>query len=108
LGLEVNNITIPYLISTLMNIKTISSGGKHSIILDKFGNIFGFGSNDVNLIINFKLGQLGIGKESINQSLPIKLEINDIKKISSGGFHTILLNNNGEVLSFGSNNVFVL
>jgi alpha-tubulin suppressor-like RCC1 family protein len=83
-------------------IKEVSTGETHSIILTNNNQLFSFGSNS--------FGELGLGYSS-NKNISIPTEINhnftkfNIKKISCGYYHTLILDENGEVYSFGKNDV---
>ena len=69
------------------------------------------GFNDVKkiiiIIINKKkqFGQLGIGNLNIGYSSNWNLIMNNIIDISCGEYHTLIINNNNELFSFGLNNV---
>ena len=94
---------------------TISSSFSISILFSFFGSIysiqispfnhFSFGSNS--------FGELGLGYFS-NSNISIPTEINNkftsfnIKKISSGYFHTLILDENGDIYSFGRNDVKII
>ncbi len=57
-------------------------------------------------IINYKNGQLGLGNAT-NSVIPTLIpSIINITQISAGNQFSFLLNNNNQVYSFGSNNVF--
>ncbi len=77
------------------NITQISVGAHHSILLDKYGKVYSFGVGGA--------GRLGHG-DTNNQTYPKQIEVageNNITQISAGGYHTILLDKNGKVYSFG-------
>jgi E3 ubiquitin-protein ligase HERC4 len=80
------------------NILQITSGSYNSLLLNTNNQIFSFGSNSN--------GQLGLNLPlSINITIPTQIIISNIKQISCGNYHCLLLNNNGSVYSFGMNNV---
>eukprot|EP01080_Neovahlkampfia_damariscottae_P005984 gene5984-9983_t len=63
LGILNKNYLLPTLISTLKNIIQISTGEAHSLVLDKFGNVFGFGENKVGCL--FPSGENNIHTPSL-------------------------------------------
>jgi alpha-tubulin suppressor-like RCC1 family protein len=87
----------PFSLIYLENIIKISCGSYHSFALDKNGVLFGTGSN--------AFGQLGLSDNYSRNTFTIvnSEKIGTILAISCGGFHTILLNNNGDVFSVGRN-----
>ena len=91
----------PFGILSFNNIKAkfISSGGYHSLIIDENNDIYSFGYN--------KYGQLGLGN-NINRNIPEKIPIIDtniikVKAISAGKFHSLIIDENNDVYSFGNN-----
>jgi len=97
--LGLNNIGEQYFpakIETLKHIKQVSCGRNHSLALTELGEVFTFGSPDD--------GQLGLGDIFENVLIPTKIEsLSNIKQISCGNSHTLVLNNQGEVFTFGEN-----
>ena len=88
----------PNLIPDILPIKDISGGRCHSILLDVNGSVWSFGYNGY--------GQLGLGDHGrgTNRNNPTRVPgIPPIKKVSGGRYHSILLDINGDVWSFGSN-----
>ena len=99
-------------------IQNIISGGYHSFILTKSGELFSFGFNDN--------GQLGLG-DNDNKNVPTllmktwddvvpslnpplgtdrrqdRVKTKRIHQIICGAFHTFILRNNGELFAFGFN-----
>ena len=74
----------------------------HTILVTRNGKLFGYGWNNN--------GQLGIGKKSFKESLPLELtsftqEFSDynIIQISCGFHHTLFLTDDGRVICCGSN-----
>jgi alpha-tubulin suppressor-like RCC1 family protein len=56
-------------------------------------------------IFKVKKGQLGLGDE-IYRNIPTLISsLNNIFRISTGFSHSMVLNNNGQVYSFGDNEV---
>jgi alpha-tubulin suppressor-like RCC1 family protein len=85
----------PVLLMNNRDIKSISSGGYHTILYENDGNITVFGLNED--------GQLGLG-DTRNRNVPTLLKNDkDIKSIHCGSFHTIFHRQNGEIIVFGYN-----
>jgi hypothetical protein len=81
----------------LINVKQLSCGNNHTMVLTNDGILYSFGCNEY--------GQLGDGT-LVNRRYPIKFIINDrIKSVACGGDHTLILmdDSSGTVYSFGSN-----
>lgn len=78
--------------------KHIYCGGHHTIMIDKNDEVYSFGFNE--------FGQLGLGHFD-NINIPTKILINGnpfrIKHGSCGGYHTVLVDKNNQVYSFGIN-----
>eukprot|EP01080_Neovahlkampfia_damariscottae_P003710 gene3710-6599_t len=74
----------------------ISTGDEHVLMMNKFGQVFGFGRN------NF--GQLGDGTE-VNRVFPVPIAIENSKiiDVSSKSTHSLILKSNGVAYSFGRN-----
>jgi alpha-tubulin suppressor-like RCC1 family protein len=84
-----------YLLNEL-KVKQISCGQNHSLILLQGGRVLAIGSN--------KAGQLGLSQTVEQVYLPTEiLDIDRIEQISSGFFHSILLNKKGEIWVMGNN-----
>ncbi|MCM8767581.1 MAG: hypothetical protein NC921_02210 [Candidatus Omnitrophica bacterium] len=81
-------------------IEKIVSGKSHTLILTNDGYVFAFGWN--------KAGQIGTGNDK-NIIKPIKVKLNnkeylkDIVDIGAGDIHSIALNKDGFVLTWGGN-----
>jgi alpha-tubulin suppressor-like RCC1 family protein len=98
LGLgDTDNRSVP---TQILGIKAmaVSAGGCHSILIDLDGNVFTFGLNDC--------GQLGLG-DTDNRSVPTQILGIKAKAVSAGrGFgegHSILIDLDGNVFTFGCN-----
>jgi alpha-tubulin suppressor-like RCC1 family protein len=95
-----NIIYVPTLITKFVGVTinpiivAISAGNCHSLLLDSQGQIYGFGLNGY--------GQLGIkgGGQYLYPSLIIQKGPRFIA-ISAGGFHSLALDRQGQVYSFG-------
>ena len=89
----------PERIPFMVVITQISTGSYHSLALDKNGNVWSFGSNT--------WGQLGLG-DSIHRKSPEKISFIENEKIqfqsiSAGSDHSMLLDTDGFVYTFGCN-----
>lgn len=90
------NIFTPTKISPqLSNIKQISCGISHSLLLLNDGTIVGLGKNEY--------GELGGGLNNQTLSEYKIPNISDVKQIACGGAHSLALLNDGTVLSTGQN-----
>jgi alpha-tubulin suppressor-like RCC1 family protein len=80
------------------NIKEMAPGFYHSAMLFKDRSAYGFGGN--------WLGQYGDGTTSTKPiPSPVSFSLNkDVKKIASGAYHTLFLQN-GTIFVTGQNNV---
>lgn len=67
---------------------------KHGIALDTDGNVWVWGYNENAAI--------GVG-EIDAYTEPVKVEVSDVKKVGTGNFYSMILNNNGEVYFSGRN-----
>ena len=78
----------------LQNVKEISIGANHNVILTTSGEIYVWGHN--------AYGQLGLGHEH-EQNSPQKLNLENIKKIHCSDDCTMALTTSGEIYAWGSN-----
>ena len=85
----------PTKIPTLSEVKAISAGGRHSLVLLENGDVYSFGRN--------RFGQLGLGYTSTRATSTKIPTLSEVKAISAGGSHSLVLLENGEVYSFGLN-----
>jgi alpha-tubulin suppressor-like RCC1 family protein len=106
LGLGNNNNSDVFTQTKLRNVIQISAGGKHSLALDNNGNVWSCGFNGY--------GQLGLGNNDDNTNLfkqtsfvreevARQLPLTNIIQISAGGYHSLALDNNGNIWSCGFN-----
>jgi alpha-tubulin suppressor-like RCC1 family protein len=97
LGLgDENDRNTPTLVPGLNNIIQVSAKAHHTLCLDNQGNVWSFGLNE--------LQQLGLGHNNINRNVPTQIDnLQNIVKISTGVFHSLCLDDQGHVWSFGSN-----
>ena len=82
-------------------IKAISCGFLHYLILDENGIVYSFGSNLHSALGRDTELRYSITPTEING---VNLNGSKIKAISSGVYHSIILDENGVVYSFGVNN----
>lgn len=77
--------------------KTLSCGGHHTIIIDMDDNVWGFGLNSY--------GQLGLGNQQ-SETIKFPRQIPNIKAkaVACGENHTIIIDMDNNVWSFGRNN----
>lgn len=75
----------------------IAAGSYHSLALDENGTIWSFGAN--------YCGQLGLG-DKCNRAAPEKVKIKNVKFkfLSAGESHSLALDMDGTIWSFGENN----
>jgi alpha-tubulin suppressor-like RCC1 family protein len=84
-----------------LDIISIGCGGYHSVILSRQGDLYVCGSN--------QYGQLGLG-DNMSRYNFVKVTFNNesippfITSFKCGQQHTIIMKENGEVLSVGYNN----
>lgn len=98
LGIDINtDLSRPTMVRKLSNIKQVFSGGFHVFCIDSSNTIYRFGKND--------LGQLGFGVGSRKRvTNPIKWDnLPNIKSFACGMEHTLALDYDGNVYSFGKN-----
>jgi alpha-tubulin suppressor-like RCC1 family protein len=77
-------------------IVAVSAGGGHSLILNVRGQVYSFGYNEY--------GQLGLVEKFQFEMIPLLIDtskIGPIVAISAGGYHSLILNDQGQVYAFG-------
>lgn len=77
--------------------KMVVAGGYHTLVVDAQGVLWSFGHN--------QFGQLGHAENAgtvVPNPMPKQI-MTDVKSVSGGGVHTLVLKENGEVWSFGHN-----
>jgi alpha-tubulin suppressor-like RCC1 family protein len=96
-GSEVDTIKPQTIDHFALPIKEVSVGAFHSLALDEDGFVWSWGSN--------RDGQLGRSPDSFpHSSTPIRLEqLPKISAIATGGHHSIALDLDGQVWSWGAN-----
>jgi alpha-tubulin suppressor-like RCC1 family protein len=79
----------------------MAAGDHHSLLLNNQGQVFAFGLND--------FGQLGLGdKRDRHTPYIIEEEVGRVVAISARMNHSLLLNDQGQIFSFGSNDFGLL
>ena len=77
-------------------VKAIACGAGHSIALLENSQVYGWGENGD--------GQLGLGRETHCERSPCQItELNGIKKVACGTYHTMALTTDGRLFAFGFN-----
>ncbi|MDZ7816964.1 MAG: hypothetical protein U5N86_13550 [Planctomycetota bacterium] len=81
------------------NVVAISAGDIHSLALCEDGSLWAWGDN------NF--GQIGNGEKGSKELLPVRVskpeDMRDVVAISAGGWHNIVLCEDGSLWAWGSN-----
>jgi len=93
------NSLFPIKIVGIKDILLGDTGNTHSAVVDKKGVLWCWGNNS--------LGQLGNGKQSQQVLIPEQIQMDDnpfFINISVGGNHSVALDKNGMVWTWGSNN----
>ncbi len=96
-----NNLTAtalsPVLIENEINFKDISAGVDYTIAIDENDNLWAWGNN--------KYGKLGIESTTLKSIIPTKLRTEvKFKKISAGQYHSLAIDENGDIWGWGYNN----
>lgn len=79
-------------------IVNVSAGLNHSLVLTAFNTVYSFGDNSFG-----QLGRSVINKDETFDMYPNVINVDNIKKISAGDNHSLILQNTGLSYSFGSN-----
>ncbi len=77
-------------------VKAVSAGGTHTMIINEDDQLFAFGDN--------RQGQLGLGDNN-NRNTPTLVEriSRNIKAVSAGGAHTMVITEDDQLRAFGDN-----
>ena len=96
LGDTISRNTFTQITTNVDDIKKIYCGGYHTFILKNDGTLWGCGQNTH--------GQLGLGDKT-NRSIftQITTNVDDIKEIYCGAYHTLMLKNDGTLWGCGHN-----
>jgi alpha-tubulin suppressor-like RCC1 family protein len=84
--------------SHISNVKQVACGHRHTFAVKYDGSLWSCGDNEI--------GQLGLGDTTYRRTFTqVTTNINnDVKQVSCGQYHTVILKNDGTVWSCGSNN----
>jgi len=98
LGLGDNiDINTPTLVKLEFKVKEVVCGGYHTMIISGDGNLYAFGDNDY--------GQLGLGHTGGNINMPTLVNLDfKVKMVACGGYHTMIISDDGNLYAFGRNN----
>lgn len=89
----INNITlVPFFIGK--NVKEISCGGFHTLVLTDDDELYSFGSN--------AFGQLGLDDRK-SRDIPTKINIKNVKSIACGYAFSAVITNDGKLITWGFN-----
>lgn len=87
---------VPVRCGTLTGVRAIAAGGSHSLVALNDGSLFGFGSNSN--------GQLGVAGAGANSSSPLRIDaLSGIVSVGAGGSHSLAVDIDGQIWSFGRN-----
>ena len=96
LGDTTDRTTFTQITTNTNNIKEIYCGERYNFILKNDGTLWGCGDNSC--------GQLGLGDTTNRTTFTqITINVNDIKEIYCGGYHTFILKNDGTLWGCGDN-----
>ena len=96
LGDSTNKTTFTQITTNADDIKEIYCGSGHTLILENDGTLWGCGQNDS--------GQLGLGNTTNrNAFTQVTTNVDDIKEIYCGMYHSLILKNDGILWSCGYN-----
>lgn len=88
--------TVPIQIPNMNNVVAVSAGGSHSLVLKSDGTVWAFGSN--------YYGQIGNGESRKDQYTPVQVpNLTSVKAISAASYHSMALQNDGTVWTWGAN-----
>lgn len=90
------NSTAPALVNGLSSVSKVSGGYIHSLALVSDGTVWTWGNN--------RYGQLGDGSTIEERRTPVQvIDIDNITNISTKGWHSLALDSEGKVFSWGNN-----
>jgi alpha-tubulin suppressor-like RCC1 family protein len=93
----------PIQIPNLTGIGAVAGGHIHSLALTQDGAVWGWGNNSYGQLGNGQLSNTGTGM--VDQIIPVKAEhLSDFLQIAAGGVHSVSLDTNGTVWTWGANN----
>ena len=76
---------------------SVACGNKHTVCVTEDGSVYSWGSG--------KMGALGLGQDNNDShSQPVKVQgLSNIVRVDCGTYHTLALDSNGKLYSFGEN-----
>lgn len=90
---------VPTAVPNVSNVKAVSAGHSHAILLMKDGTVMSFGNNNYG-----ELGRSENVRTITPNPIPTKIPgVSGVKDIATGTRHTLLLMNDGTVKAFGYN-----
>ena len=102
---DTNSYSFPKLLEGLSNIKYAEAGGYHNLAVSSIGEVYAWGRGDANQLglTAKKLQKDEIGHLSLKPIKVIYFTQNDIevKSVACGEAHSLVLDSNGTVYSFG-------
>ena len=96
LGNNTDRTTFTEITINTDDIKSVYCGYYYTLILENDGTLWGCGANGY--------GQLGLG-DTNNRNIftQVTTDVNDIKQVYCGGYHTLMLKNDGTLWGCGNN-----
>ncbi|CAG8854203.1 39201_t:CDS:1, partial [Gigaspora margarita] len=83
-----------------IRVKQISAELHHMLVLLENGEVYSFGSTEY--------GQLGIGVSEENRKSPVQINLNNCKLIATGDYHSMAVNNENQVYTWGFGETYAL
>lgn len=92
LGVPLPIPSVPHKLDRIKNPKMVSSSSDHVLAVSKDGFVYGWGNNQYN--------QINASKQE-NVLLPVKLDLNSVKKVETGFWFSLALTESGELYGWG-------
>ena len=93
--------SIPQRVRRIHSVTAIAAGDHHTVAIDRFDRMWAWGSN--------RDGQLGLGdgtplNRRVLQRMPQRTKVlRNVEEVAAGGHHTVALDEDGQVWTWGSN-----